>query len=192
MFAVAIEVHAGDLLLENYAGHLVDWEPQLYPLGFIFSLAAPSPPGLSIAWGTRAGMFLPDTGLLQPATFSWGVSTSLAYVFWELCCGWDASNPTLPLLSSFTGVKPKGSPNLILLLPPLSFTSTFQNISLAHLIPSCYLLLQGPEPTQSLSTFLMWYDTSIGNLGSSALEKLSDMCIRRRYAMMFITSWFKE
>lgn len=144
----AIEVHYWDLFPENYAGNLVDWQPQLCLLGIRFSPAAPRPHSM----GYENQPFLPDSILLQPAPFVWGTPITLVGVFSEPC------SPTILLLFYSTESKlhwhvkaPPSHPPLstiLLYLPPLStIIRIFQNQAPAHLIPSWYLLFRGPELT---------------------------------------------
>lgn len=175
MSVVAIEVHCWDLLPENYAGNLVDWQPQLCLLGIRFSPAASRPQSLEY----ENQPFLPDSRRLQPATFVWGVPITPVGVFSEPCCGWDLSNPTLLLLFYSTGSKLHWHVKA----PP------------SHLIPSPFIHHKHfPKSSSCTSNSILvsalqrtWTDiesehlfnvvgTSSGNLESSALEKLSDVC----------------
>lgn len=120
------------------------------------------------------------------------IPISLGDVFSELCCDQDSSNPVLPLLSSFTGVKSvltsKGSP-----APSYSFPlyplQTFSKINPLYIYFPCWSSVSpGTWTDIDLSTSLMWYGTSVENLGSYALEKLLDKYTRRHYAVMFSTA----
>lgn len=113
----------------------------------------------------RASSFLPDTVLLQPATYGRGVPISLVAVCSEPGCGGYSSSPTFLLFSLFIGVKHsltrKGYPYPILFLPLLFFMNIFRYKSLVHLVLSWHLLLSRPELTQNLSSSLLWYQVGI-------------------------------
>lgn len=175
MSVVATEVHCWDLFPENYAGNLVDRQPQLCLLGIRFLPVAPRPHRM----GYEDQPFLPDSRLLQPATFVWGVPINLMGVFSEPCCSSDLSNPTILLLFYSTGSKLHW---YVKAPPSHPIPSSFIHLKYFPASSSCTsnsILVSALQRTWSDIESELIFDvvgTSSGNLESSALEELLDVC----------------
>ena len=91
-------------------------------------------------WGNQSWAILPDVGRFWWAVFAPRLPIGLVQTSSELRSSEALPTPSSVLTSPFLGVRPasqsEGSPCLLLLLPPLSFTGISPNKSPLHLIPS--------------------------------------------------------